>query len=813
MKENLMIDMLKSIDFKKNTLLLLFVIITASFMAIFYIFHIFEHEMLDDTKTQHYEKIKSSFQKNVDLHLKEHYISIANTFLNEDVLKAVAQRDRKQLKALTQDKFNQLKKEDKYFKIMDFYQYDDTPLLSLNDPTYFGSNVPKKNAILSFAHRQGTPIPSFDYDSGGFCYHIIIPLFYQGNYVGAFEIGVNPEKVLDLVTHFNNIQGILKFSDNNRTTQYKRINSDEVLRLIPQNMDIPSYKEIYQNGKYYAIYSFDISPYNHMTKGKAIFFDDLTKAHLALTHASQKIFFIFVLLLTILYFILNYVLNRYSNALTATNKQAKSILDTQSNIVLVTDGNKITEANKAFLNFLKVKDLKLFLEQYNCICEYFEHEDGYLQPKMNGVTWTQHILANPNLTHLAKIKQDEKIYLFKVFANILNDNDIVVTMQDITQELERENRLKESELRLKKSQAIAHLGNWELDIVNNKLSWSDEIFTIFEIDKNKFGASYEAFVNSIYPQDREQVHNTYMNSLQTKQKYEIIHRLQMADKRIKYVHEQCDTTFDHNGNPILSFGTVQDITKSVLAEQELQQKSLLLEHQSRLAALGEMIGNIAHQWRQPLSVISVISGTIIFENEMEMEIDSDALMLRMNNINEQVEYLSTTINDFKNFLNEEDHHKTFFKISDAIKDSIKITNAIYENNLITINQDIDEDISHFGLKSILSQVILNLLANAKDALIQNNIKNKQVNILLQKSNNLIIIKVQDNGGGIDDEIKSKIFDPYFSTKHQSQGTGLGLYMSSQIIQKYFNGHISVSNIEDQNGVGACFMIEFPDIMS
>lgn len=145
---------------------------------------------------------------------------------------------------------------------------------------------------------------------------------------------------------------------------------------------------------------------------------------------------------------------------------------------------------------------------------------------------------------------------------------VFATVRDLTEsknvlhQLEQSNeKYKETNHNLKKAEQIAKLGNWSLDITNNKLTWSDEIFNIFEIDQKKFGATYEAFVNAIHPDDREMVNNAYIRSLETQEKYKIVHRLLMKDERIKYVIEQCETTFDEDGKPLFSIGTVQDITE------------------------------------------------------------------------------------------------------------------------------------------------------------------------------------------------------------------------------------------------------------
>jgi PAS domain S-box-containing protein len=146
---------------------------------------------------------------------------------------------------------------------------------------------------------------------------------------------------------------------------------------------------------------------------------------------------------------------------------------------------------------------------------------------------------------------------------------ILVSLVDISERKQAENALINSEKSLKEAQRIGRLGSWELDIINNRLTWSDEIFRIFEINPNEFGASYEAFLNAIHPDDREKVDLAYSNSLKTRTPYAIDHRLRFADGRIKYVQEQCETFYDPDGKPLRSVGVVQDITDRKLMEDTL----------------------------------------------------------------------------------------------------------------------------------------------------------------------------------------------------------------------------------------------------
>ncbi|MDO8958989.1 MAG: bacteriohemerythrin [Rhodocyclaceae bacterium] len=165
-----------------------------------------------------------------------------------------------------------------------------------------------------------------------------------------------------------------------------------------------------------------------------------------------------------------------------------------------------------------------------------------------------------------------------------------------------------SESRLKEAQRLAHLGSWELDLTKNLLTWSDEIYRIFEIDPERFGASYEAFLNAIHPEDRAKVNQAYQDSLRTRQPYEITHRLLMADGRVKHVHERCKTDYDTAGQPLRSLGTVQDVTLQAQAEEALRAQAQVdyltgLANRRHFIEHGEEEIARTTRYRRPLSLL------------------------------------------------------------------------------------------------------------------------------------------------------------------------------------------------------------------
>ncbi len=246
-------------------------------------------------------------------------------------------------------------------------------------------------------------------------------------------------------------------------------------------------------------------------------------------------------------------------------------------------------------------------------------------------------------------------------------------------------------------------------------------------------------------------------------------------------------------------------------KSNLEHKKQLLE-QSRFASLGEMIGNIAHQWRQPLSAISSLSSGMKIQVELGLT-STEEIIDSYDKINNFTLFLNQTIEDFRNYM-KEDTQVVEFDILKTIKDTISIIISSYNaNNLILdFNVESSKPLMSKGQPSEISQVFLNILNNAKDAIIEKNIDNGYVKISHKVINGFNIIYIHDNAGGIPLDIINKIFDPYFTTKHQSQGTGIGLYMSKDIIKKH-KGFLSVKNkefkIKNKTYLGACFKISLP----
>ncbi len=234
---------------------------------------------------------------------------------------------------------------------------------------------------------------------------------------------------------------------------------------------------------------------------------------------------------------------------------------------------------------------------------------------------------------------------------------------------------------------------------------------------------------------------------------------------------------------------------------DLRAKDEQLLQQSKLAQMGEMIGMIAHQWRQPLNAISATGINLSLLSSMGM-LEEEKVQESSEFIQEQCQKMSGTIDTFINFVKPA-KESSGFKLAHTVAAIMQIMRTLLSNHNIEVNiENTNENISIVGYEDLLEQVIINILSNARDAFEEIEKANKYINIKIDIKNNIPIISIEDNAGGIPKEIADKIFNPYFTTKEQGKGTGIGLYMSMDIMKKSFGGDLVYSATDG----GSCFSL-------
>ncbi len=238
--------------------------------------------------------------------------------------------------------------------------------------------------------------------------------------------------------------------------------------------------------------------------------------------------------------------------------------------------------------------------------------------------------------------------------------------------------------------------------------------------------------------------------------------------------------------------------------QKNREKEQQLFEQSKRAQIGEMIGNIAHQWRQPLSVISTAISGMQLQKEMGI-LDDNEFNNTTKTIMDTTQYLSKIIDEFRDFIDSKNEFSDFI-LQDAMDKTLRVNGATLKSNHIKLIKRYKETPIHIhSIQGEISQVILNIINNAKDILCERDIENREIIISITTNGNNAVIMIEDNAGGIEEDILPKIFDPYFTTRHQSQGKGIGLYMCNTIVTQNLKGEINATN----GTKGALFSIEIP----
>lgn len=248
------------------------------------------------------------------------------------------------------------------------------------------------------------------------------------------------------------------------------------------------------------------------------------------------------------------------------------------------------------------------------------------------------------------------------------------------------------------------------------------------------------------------------------------------------------------------FALAMDISERKQHQIQLEEQNKFIISQSRFAAMGEMIGMIAHQWRQPITVIGMDANNMIMDIELG-EFNENSAKEYCNGIVDQVQHLSKTIDDFRNYFKpDKERHKV------TIPDILEQTYSIIKNSLVNNNIELKKSYKSESKVDIypreLMQVFVNIIHNAKDSLLLNHIDNALIEIKVYENKSYVTIDIYDNGGGIDEKVLPKIFDPYFSTKDEKNGTGLGLYMCKMIIENHLHGTIEAFNADN----GACIRV-------
>ena len=387
--------------------------------------------------------------------------------------------------------------------------------------------------------------------------------------------------------------------------------------------------------------------------------------------------------------------------------------------------------------------------------------------------------------------------------------------------------LRKSEALLAESQRIGHIGSWELNLVSNTLTWSDEVYRMFELEPQQFGATYEAFLDSIHPDDREMVNQAYTKSVRSKTPYNIVHRLLLRGGNVKYVNEKCETFYSDDGKPVRSLGTMQDITERKRTEDELakyrehleelvkkrtselegktgelEQANIRLKELDRLKSM--FIASMSHELRTPLN--SIIGFTGIILQEMSGEINEEQrkqLTLVKNSANHLLVLINDVIDISKIEAGKVElviKEFNFAELMQQVNDSFKVA---AKKKGLKLSLEMPERLIIKSDERRTKQVLVNFVSNAIKFTDRG-----EIVIKIVKKDKVAEISVRDTGVGVKKEDMNKLFKDFIRIPIKDrtiEGTGLGLYLSKKIAN-LLGGDVTA---ESEFGKGSVFTFTLP----
>ncbi|MDD2698495.1 MAG: PAS domain S-box protein [Arcobacteraceae bacterium] len=469
----------------------------------------------------------------------------------------------------------------------------------------------------------------------------------------------------------------------------------------------------------------------------------------------------------------------------------KSILDFASDgIFIIAMDGKIIEFSKMAMSLLGYDE--------NEMKGLFIYDFDVQHTKEEALETIRSVPKEPIVIETKHKRKDGLVYdasITAVKVNIDGVDYVYSSARDITKQKEIAQQILEQKIEFETIFKNSKDGMAILDLESNFINFNDAYLEMTGYKREELFS--KSCIELTAPEDKERI----INVLSTISKVEYIENFQK-------------TCIVNSGRRILtnmSISLLPDKKRVLLSTKDVTALKLL-EEQSKLASMGEMIGNIAHQWRQPLSIISTSSTGLILQQEYGL-LNDEKLIEACNQINNNAQYLSKTIDDFRNFI-KGDTSFVPVNVSLVVDETLSLLKAALSSHYIKLVLSLEDDLTINANKNELEQALINIINNAKDALVENVDEHDRTIFISTKAidSESLELSICDNGGGIPANVIDRIFEPYFTTKHQSKGTGLGLSMTHKIITQRHHTILSVYNNEfeydGKNYKGACFKIVF-----
>lgn len=810
--------------------------------------NLFQDYTHDQYEKEHTVQVYSTIEKTIEHYIKEYEYIAKRIIKTTGLVELLKKKDRETVYKLFKHKWELLHEKESLLHVMHFHLKDGSSFLRMHKPEVFSDNLIDRPMIKEI-HHSHQMISGYETGKYASLYRVITPIFDEKQtYIGALELGLDINFIVRELHEINNMHGLIFIKDD-KLTFFKnpndliidgyKLNSVPIgeFKVISNALTTLNFNKddvvISADEKQYNIHAFTLNDFQDKPKIKILIFHKIVKkfSFEEVILVLQLVLILFSLALLVWFVsrrINNYekiVSNLYEeqikliedskNELKVNQNYLQGILDVIPNIMIITDGEEISRANPAMLKFTGFNTLEEFKQKHECICEFFIEDGNCLMSTVEGLNWLEYVISKPNKVHEASMIKDGKQYRFIVQAKQMEMNEInrgtVVTFTDVTEiegikkELNNSNRvLLENEEKLRAITSSALDAIIMLDNEGKLIFWNPKAKDMLGYETDEImGKDFHKIVAPKAFHEASKV--AYEKFSRTGEGAALGQILELS--AIKKGGYEFPISLVLSGVKIdgewHGIGFMRDITERNKLQSELKQKDEIMLAQSRQAAMGDMISMIAHQWRQPITAIGMGAQNLQLDIELD-DIDPKRFDTKLSKIVELTAFLSKTIDDFRNFLKPNKKPDTSM-LSKVLTGALGIVGKSLENNNITLKYSLQSDIEITTYSNEVIQVLINIINNAKDIINIKEIDNGVVFLNVSHDEETAKFEICDNAGGIPEDILPRIFEPYFSTKEERGGTGLGLYMSKMIVQKHLKGIISAHNSAE----GACFGITIP----
>jgi PAS domain S-box-containing protein len=490
-----------------------------------------------------------------------------------------------------------------------------------------------------------------------------------------------------------------------------------------------------------------------------------------------------------------------------------ALLRTENAAMMHVKDRKIVWVNNKFNALFDYEDGELIGEStrlgFPSDAAYEEFGQKLYSAVSNQVTYDDEIILQTkhgeNLNILVSFTAIAPNEVFGVLIDITEKKQQEQALEHLNETLKEKVKEQTGDLRsaledIEEVQRLTKSGSFVYDVQHDSVKGTDAFFELTGLHP---GFRIGEFMAIIHPDDQQMFMHTIEAMMTTQQsRFELNYRL-VVDGEIKYVEDHGLYQYDDNGVPLLYKGTIKDITEQVKAERKQKEQEALLLSQQRLVQQGELVQMIAHQWRQPLNEISL--GLQMFVKKLKLgKLDEERMDTSSRKILDQVQYLSQTISDFKNFY-APDKAAKYFNLKDEVDAAVHILDHHLKQFQIDVENTIEGSFGITGYQGEVGQVLMVILSNAKDQFEQKESEERRIIIGETHDDAFVTIKICDTAGGIPDDVMPYIWDPYYTTKPDLNGSGVGLYMVKMMVEQSLGGKVTAYNEQK----GACFEVTLP----